>query len=445
MTDLPAAVVGETYASTTGWDTLEQLVTIGNRHPGQQGEKDGAAVIERTFESLGLDPEVSEFDIPGWWRGETTLTLRDLSPTRTFDQQHQILAHPCTEQCRIEGRLVDVGYGTPEEFEDADLDGSVVLASSEDPPGQSISGMEKYVRAAEDGAEAFILRTHVEGALPPTGSNEPNLMPALSVSREVGVHLVNYCERADPCVELKVESESAPATSQNVETTVGPDTDEHVLVTAHVDSHDINDGARDNGVGCAVVIEVAKQLKTLEDDLDTQVRVVTFGAEEIGLYGAYHWATTNDLDAVKCVVNIDGAGGTSRVKLDHHVFEDVGETMEQAIRESLSLPVERADETTGDAWAFVQRGVPAITVRTVPGEDHVSYDPGRGWGHTHGDTIDKLDRRDIRDLSIQVLACVVELASDDVETTHRSAKEIRETIGEQREWLLRSIGRWPYE
>jgi Zn-dependent M28 family amino/carboxypeptidase len=447
MRDLPASVVGETYTSTAGWDVLEQLVKIGNRHPGQEGEKEGATVIERAFESLCLDTNVSEFEIPGWWRGETVLELLEWSPTRTFDQQHQILAHPCTEQCRIESRLVDVGHGTPEEFESADIDGTIVLASSEDPSGyhRSISGMEKYARAAQGGAKAFILQTHVSGALPPTGSNEPNLIPALSVSREVGFHLVNYCKQPTPRVQLHIDSKIEPATSQNVEATVGPDTEKQVLVTAHVDSHDINDGARDNGVGCAVVVEVANQLLKLKDDLDTQVRFVTFGAEEIGLYGAYHWVETNDLDAVKCVINIDGAGGTSEIKLDHHIFEDVGEIIERAIRENLSLPVERVDDTTGDAWAFAQQGTPAVTVRTVPEEDHVSFDPGRGWGHTHSDTIDKLDRRDIRDLSIQVLASVVALASEDVETIHRNSEEIRETIGEQREWLLRAIDRWPYE
>ena len=445
MTRIPPAVVGETYASTFGWETLEKLVTIGNRHPGQQGEREGTAVVEQALESVGLEPESSEFDVPGWWRGETELTLTEVSPGRTFDKQHQILAHPCTEQCHLEAPLIDVGHGAPEDFKSTDTDGAIVVASSDDPPGQSISGMEKHVRAAQGGAEAFILRTHIEGALPPTGSNEPNLIPAFSVSREVGVHLLNYADRSDTHVELQTDPEIQPSTSQNVEATLGPETDEEILVSAHVDSHDINDGARDNGVGCAVVVELANQLRKIEPDLGTQVRFVLFGAEEIGLYGAHHWVQTNNLGAVKALINIDGAGGTSRVKIDHHIFEELGDNMEQTIAKELSLPVEKSDETTGDAWAFVQHGVPSVTVRTVPENDHDSYDPGRGWGHTHGDTIDKLDRHDIRDLTIQVLVCVIALADEQFDTSHRPRKAVRATIDEHKEWLLRAIGRWPFE
>nr|WP_241432074.1 hypothetical protein [Natrialba magadii] len=42
MTKLPNEVVGDAYTSTFHRDVLEDLVDIGNRMAGQQGERDGA-------------------------------------------------------------------------------------------------------------------------------------------------------------------------------------------------------------------------------------------------------------------------------------------------------------------------------------------------------------------------------------------------------------------
>lgn len=50
---------------------------------------------------------------------------------------------------------------------------------------------------------------------------------------------------------------------------LGPDTNEAVLLTAHVDAHDIAPGANDNGAGAVLVVEVARLLTQIEEELDT--------------------------------------------------------------------------------------------------------------------------------------------------------------------------------
>jgi Zn-dependent M28 family amino/carboxypeptidase len=446
---LPATTVGEAYVNGVAWDILQELVAIGDRHPGHDGERSGAEVVEEWFSDVGLrDVRVDTFDIQGWWRGSTSLTVHH--PTeRTFDRSYELLAHPGTTSSEVTAPLVDVGYGVPEEIERADVEDAIVVASSSVPEeyGREVSRMEKYVRAADAEAAAFVFRTHAPGALPPTGSNVVDRIPSVGVSKEVGTHLKRYCSNGQPEATLTVESRINGATSQNVQGCLGPDTDREVLVTAHVDSHDINDGARDNGVGSALVVETARLLASIEDALNTKVRFLTFGAEEIGLVGATHFVKTTNIDRVKCVVNVDAAGQSRSVKLQSQGFDAI-ETAFERVTDDLGVPL-AVDDTVGpgtDAWAFVQQGVPAVTVASSSEEtERLEVEPGRGWGHTHADTIDKLDRRDLRDLAVQLASAVVELTGPNVTISHKPLKEIRTAVAPHRETVLRGTDSWPFQ
>jgi Zn-dependent M28 family amino/carboxypeptidase len=452
MTRLPDEVVGDAYTSNFAWETLEELVEVGNRMAGQEGEAEGAQVIADAFEDAGLrEVERDEFEIPGWWRGSSSLELGE-PHARHYEADHEVIALPGTPAGEAEGEIVDVDYGTPEEFEEADVDGKIAMASSQTPDDSDrwIHRMEKYVAAAEAGADGFVFRNHVEGCLPPTGEvgyhNRPGPIPAVGVSAEVGSRLARYCADDEARATLSVECRNEPTTSRNVEGVVGPDGSEggddgrEVLVTAHVDAHDIAEGANDNGAGSALVAEIGRLLAQVEDDLDTRVRLVTFGSEEIGLWGAYHWAETHDLDAVKAVVNLDGAGNSRNLGLGANEFDDLAAVFED-VTDELDAPLSRHDTISphGDQWAFVQEGVPAVMTHTE------SESSGRGWGHTHADTLDKLDPRDLRAVAATVAECVAELAADEREIAHKSREEIRDSIGEGYVEELKRGGRWPYE
>lgn len=116
---------------------------------------------------------------------------------------------------------------------------------------------------------------------------------------------------------------------------LGPETDEAVLVTAHVDAHDVAEGAADNGAGTALVYDIARLLAVAEDELETGVRFVVFGSEEMKA-----------------------------------PFERAAERLD------VSISFERALGPHGDSWPFVEKGIPAVTV----GSD--TSDAGQGWAHT---------------------------------------------------------------
>ncbi|WP_332898117.1 M28 family metallopeptidase [Haladaptatus sp. CMSO5] len=447
MTRLSDTVVGETYRSSVGWELLAELEDINNRMPGQDGEHNAATLVAEAFEEVGLnDVTFTEFPIPGWWRGEAALAVEHGDRKTTFRRSHELVELPGTPSGDVSGELVDMGYGLPEDFEDVDLSGCVVMASSLTPDeyGRWVHRSEKYHYAAENGAVGFVFCNHIEGALPPTGSigvtNGPGPIPAVGVSREVGARLKRYCKNGSVEVSLDVACENGRTTSRNIEAVVGPETDEEVLYTAHVDGHDVGTAANDNGFGTALVVEVGRILAQLEDDLETRVRLIVFGAEETGLYGSYYWTHTHDLDSVKCIVNMDGAGYSRNLEIHTHGFETIGETFEAVEAEyDIPIKIEEGLRPHSDHWPFVQQGVAGVQGRSSAKES------GRGWGHTHGDTLDKLDVRDLRDLSILCAAGVARLAESSIETPHVSATEIKQDSIEQRfDAGMKATYTWPW-
>jgi Zn-dependent M28 family amino/carboxypeptidase len=443
---LPSAVVGDAYTSDFAWEALERIVDIENRMAGQEGEAEGAELTAELLREAGArDVGIDEFDIPGWWRGSAALTV-DRDGERTYDLSHQVVGLPGSTDGTVEAALVDVGYGTEDEFADADVDGQIAMVTSDTPPdARWRHRMEKYASAVENGAVGFVFRNHVEGCLPPTGEvgyhDRPGNIPAVGVSKELGARLARYCADGPVPTELALECRNAPATSRNVEGVVGPDTDEAVLVTAHVDSHDIAEGAVDNGVGTALVAEVGRLLAAVEDDLETAVRLVVFGAEEIGLQGAYHWAATHDLDAVKCVLNIDGAGRSGPLRIRSGGFDDVTDAFERATDDlELRMGVDDTVSPHGDQWAFVEHGVPGVMVSTDAGDGS-----GRGWGHTHADTLDKVDPHDLRDLAAAVTGAALDLAAPDRTVADRTPAEIRDALSEGDDLELHVGNRWYFD
>lgn len=409
--------IGTTFTSTVGWEHLEELVDIDDRMAGSDGEHEAAVATRDALAEIGArDANLDTFDIQGWERGS--------SAVRAGGTSHESIALPRSPAERVSGELVDLGYGLPADF-DVDLDGSIVVVSSTVPEwyDRFIHRREKYYRAVEAGAAGFIFKNHIEGSLAPTGSvgtpNEPiGAIPAVGVSREVGERLVRRFE-ADP-VTIDVEASVGNATSQNVHAVLGPDTDEELLVTSHLDAHDISEGAMDNGMGTAMVVELAAALARREDELQTQIRFVAFGAEEVGLCGSEHEADQADLDRIKAVVNNDGVARGRTISAITHGFPGLADAVDR-IADQFDHPISKIPQQNphSDHWPFVlSGGVPGLHLRSE------TDGRGRGWGHTCADTLDKLEPRTLRESAILLTELIVLLAHDETTLDHRPRKEI---------------------
>jgi len=429
--------IGDVFTSDTGWSHLETLVDVRDRMSGSPGEREAAEATRDALAAACGDAAFDEFGIQGWTRGD--------SAVETPDGDEDCIALPRSPNGDVAGEFVDLGYGLPSDFANADLEGKTVMVASDVPDWYEryLHRREKYYRAVESGAAAFVYRNHVEGQLPPTGSvgtSEQPLggIPAVGVSREVGSRLGRTCD--GETVGVSVTAEVGDATSQNVHATLGPDTDEELLVTSHVDAHDVAEGAMDNGAGTAMVVELAHALADREAELDARVRFVCFGAEEVGLVGAGYDAANRDLEDVRAVLNLDGVVAGRTLEFYTHRFDALGDAA-RSVADRFDHPISVTPKMGphSDHWAFVQRGVPGYHVSSrTDGE-------GRGWGHTHADTLDKLEARTFREQAILLTELAVELADEGFAVAHASEADVAAALEDENlAEGMKVTGDWPY-
>ncbi len=428
--------ISATYRSDPGWSLLESLVDIGSRMPGSEGERRGAEAVESAFDAIGLDPVVTSFSIRGWFREDSAI--------RTAEQSHSCIALPRSPADTVSGPLVDVGYGLPEEFDTADLEGAIALVRSDVPEyhDRYIHRREKYYRAIDAGAVGFIYRNHVDGQLPPTGSvggtDHPiGPVPAVGVSAEVGARLAR--RYASDAVTLSVNATIEETTSYNVHATLGPDTDERVLLTAHHDAHDIAEGALDNAAGAAAVLEAARALQYRESELDYGIECIVFGAEEVGLLGSSYDAANRD-HPVRAVLNSDAIVAGRDLKVHTHGSDALADAA-TAAADTLGYPITVTPQHNphSDHWPYVRRGVPGVMILSD------TDGTGRGWGHTAADTIDKLDRRNLQEQSLFLTEFAVQAGQEKLSVPRREQSAIAaELESQQAAEGMRYIGSWPF-
>ena len=429
--------IGETFTSDTGWNHLETLVDIGNRMAGSEGEHRAAAATRDALADAGArNARLETFDIQGWTRGESSIHADDTDAA--------CIALPRSPSADATGEFVDLGYGLPEDFAARDVEGEIVMVASDVPDHHDrfVHRSEKYHRAVASGAAAFVFRNHVPGQLPPTGSvggadGPIGEIPAVGVSKEVGARLGRRYDGEQ--VSVAVEAEIHDATSQNVHAELGPKSDDRVLVTSHVDAHDIAEGAMDNGAGTAMIVELARALADREDELGVTVEFVAFGAEEVGLCGSEYLAAETDLDSVKAILNNDGVVAGRTLALLTHGFDELG-AIAEGVADRFDHPMKTVPKQGphSDHWPFVRWGVPSYHVKSDTG-------PDRGWGHTHADTLDKLDSRTFREQAILLTELAVSLADDEFTVSRADPDEIAAALEAEGEAAgMKVTGEWPY-
>jgi hypothetical protein len=86
----------------------------------------------------------------------------------------------------------------------------------------------------------------------------------------------------------------------------GTDGSRAVILGAHIDSPN-GPGAMDDGSGSVVLLEVARVLDAARLQPSTDLYLVWFGSEEIGLYGSYHFVSTHQelLDRSLAMLQMD--------------------------------------------------------------------------------------------------------------------------------------------
>jgi len=109
------------------------------------------------------------------------------------------------------------------------------------------------------------------------------------------------------------------------------------------------------------------------------------------------------------------------------------------VAETANQPIDTTDRVHpfSDHWPFLKRGVPALQLHSKSGER------GRGWGHTHADTRDKVDDRNLREHAMLAALLVRELAAIDGVPRQPAEAVAGRLRDDDYEEGMRAAGIWP--
>ena len=153
--------------------------------------------------------------------------------------------------------------------------------------------------------------------------------------------------------------------------------DEYIIIGAHYDhlgvrNDQIYNGADDNASGTATIIEVARILKSQQNNLKRSVIVAAFDAEEIGLWGSNYLSRKLDLSKVQLMISIDMVGWLEKGKTLH--LEGVatvknGKRLLREEAEKMHIDIHPKDFETSifgatDTQGFAKKGVATWYVTT---------------------------------------------------------------------------------
>ena len=183
--------------------------------------------------------------------------------------------------------------------------------------------------------------------------------------------------------------------------------DEIILVGGHLDSWDVGEGAHDDGTGCAHAMDVVHILKQLGYQPKRTIRSVMFMNEENGLKGALAYQEASDAKGEfhLAAIESDAGGFTPRgfsCDADTSVFKKY---YQQLTSWNNLLEPYYLSLTKGGSGADINPLKPQRGMLIGLRPDSQRY---FDYHHTHTDTFDKVNRREL-ELGSAAMASLVYL------------------------------------
>lgn len=279
------------------------------------GSANGAAAEQLAFDllkSYGYDVRFQPFELTAWSRKSLTLNIAGKLVKSVA------LAHaPITAQ--ISASLIDVGNGLEEDYLHKDVGGKIVLAYLQILPGspegtKNLHRSEKTAIAEKKGAKGIVFVNAVKDGVLLTGTasitGELISIPAVCIGYEDGMFIKQQLQHETSLSgKIDMQNTASRVSARNIVATLKGQTDEKIVVAAHLDSWDLATGAIDNGIGSFGVIDMARTLKALKIKPKRSIEFVLFMGEEQGLLGSKAYVNemtkANKLNQVKFMLNFD--------------------------------------------------------------------------------------------------------------------------------------------
>lgn len=400
------ALIEQGLADETGLTFVEDLTTeVGQRLAGspQEAMARDWAVAELT--ELGFDNvRIETFDIPFWSRVSEQVSITQ--PSQQIIVATALGGSAATPEGGVEAPVVR--FESMAELitaDDNEVAGKIVFIDEAMTRTMDGSGYGLAVRkrsqcasaSATKGALACLIRsvgtqTH---RMPHTGimarQGAEGAGPVAAISSPDADQLTRLLARGPVTVRVDIQTETrtnAPSGNVIAEITGSDLKDEIVLISCHLDSWDLGTGALDDGAGCGIVVAAAKLIGDLPEPPRRTIRVVLYGAEEVGLFGGAAYARTHSEDLPDHVLAAESDFGAGNIWRFQTRFGD-GALAYASRLQSLLAPL---GVTAGDNNAFggpdigvlARSGVPVVS----PNQNGMDY---FDYHHTPDDTFDKIN------------------------------------------------------
>jgi len=397
-------------SDTVAWDILEGLTTeVGQRLAGTEAEERARQWAVRRLTALGFsNVHVEPFEMNVWVRGEERAEI--VSP---FPQRLALTAlgnSGATGERGLEAEVV--GFDSVAALEaapDSAVRGRIVFITHNMMPTQDGSGYGQFGAprrqgpsiASRKGAAAIVVRSigtdHHRN--PHTGvqtfADGVRPIPAAALSLPDAEQLQRILARGQPVrmrLTLTPRNIGRRASGSVVAEVPGSDPSAGVvLIGGHLDSWDLGTGAVDNAAGVSITTAAAHRIMQAGRPRRT-IRVVLFGAEEVGGFGgnSIFERYRNDGNVVLVGESDFGADRVWRVNFS---FADANSALADRVAALLApLGIVRGRDRANagaDLGDWARGGTAAIDLN----QDGLRY---FDYHHTPDDTLDKVDPAQLR-------------------------------------------------
>jgi Zn-dependent M28 family amino/carboxypeptidase len=248
-------------------------------------------------------------------------------------------------------------------------------------------------------------------------------IPVIAVSNPDADHL-RRLHNSGEAIEMRIRSTAGwrgEVTSGNVVLDlIGRENpDEIVLIGGHLDSWDQGTGAVDDGAGVAITTAAAALIAQLPQRPRRTIRVVMFGAEEVGLLGARAYAEQHADEIGNHVLATESDFGARTVWQLVSNVSDEGTPAIDAVGDIIGpLGIVRGGSNVPgggpDIIPLAMQGVPTVRL-SQNGSDYFDLH------HTPDDTLDKIDPDELAQ-NVAAYVALVYLAAE-LDVDFRSATE----------------------
>lgn len=419
--------------SKLGYDIVTSLTTeVGPRLGGSEAEKRARDWGADLGKELGFDKvTIEEFSMPFWDRGHLHIAL-----TSPYQQElyGTALGGAAPSKSEVNADVVyfrDIHALT--EVKDGELQGKIAfvdgdaMVKSQTGAGYGQANQRRRIgwqHAQRGGASALVVRSVGSDShrFPHTGMMSKNgdkwaEIPVIAISNPDADHL-RRLYRADKPLALSLHSESkwkGEVNSGNVVMDIvgSEKPEEIVLIGGHLDSWDLGTGAVDDGAGIAITTAAAALIAKLPTRPKRTIRVVMFGAEEVGLLGAFAYAKQHEANLANHVLATESDFGAQTIwQLVSNVNPEATILVDEIAKILSPLGIIRgaADVVGGgpDIIPLAAKGVPTIRLNQN-GRDYFDLH------HTPDDTLDKINPDELAQNIAAYAASIYLLADTEID------------------------------